>query len=112
MNKQFYILSEKQYQQLKDKNMLPNNSLQSENIPDNESNQVDCQGIKKNADETIGKEVSVPIDFMRQILDKYLTHYLHTPNGKQFEHWERLIDHLRTDLEDYEKFGIVEDIND
>lgn len=86
-------------------NEKPNNA-------DRDNGQIDCQVIKKNADKTIGKEVSVPIDFMRQILDKYLTHYLHTPNGKQFEHWERLIDHLRTDLEDYEKFGIVEDIND
>ena len=65
----------------------------------------------KNTDEFISKEVSVPINFMRKILDKYLTHYTHAPYGKQFEHWERLIEHLRDDLEDYERDGIVEDVD-
>ena len=54
----------------------------------------------------------IPLRLMYKVLDKYLTHDLHTPYGQMFNHWEQLIEHLREDLASYENYGIIDDVND
>ena len=54
----------------------------------------------------------IPLRLMYKVLDKYLTHDLHTPYGQMFNHWEQLIEHLREDLASYENCGIIDDVND